>query len=89
MNNARDALLNQCKTLLKNGSSIEAVIHVLREKGLSKVHSMEALVEIGAVSSRNEAKMMVHNSATWLEVRSRDERLHEKLIESLSDKLER
>lgn len=65
-------LLQECRHILERGTGLEAVIGKLRSHGLSKVHSMKALVDLG-VADMAQAKLMIHDSPVWADLRARDE----------------
>ena len=76
--NAMDDVVRECRGLLNCGAPVEELIRALRDRGLSKVHSMKALVDLGIADLR-EAKQVVHGSATWADVRDRDEAFQRRL----------
>jgi hypothetical protein len=76
----REEVLNKCRDKLGYGATIEDIIRALRDSGLSKVHSIKALVDLGQ-ANMSEAKQIVHNSHTWADVRERDEEFHRTLDE--------
>jgi ribosomal protein L7/L12 len=54
-------------------------IAFLRGEGFSKVGSIGVLAEHRGVSL-SEAKVLVHTSEAWIDVRERDDRFHDELI---------
>lgn len=72
----------ECRELVSRGEPIEQVLAHLREVGLSKGQSIRVLVE--AVGYRlPEAKELVHSSAVWSDVRTRDDEFHDELVKIL------
>lgn len=70
--------LKECRHMLESGASVEAVISELRIRGMSKVHSIKALVDLG-VSDLAVAKQLVHDSIAWTDLRDRDDEFHRTL----------
>jgi hypothetical protein len=71
--NTGQTVLDRCREMLRRGAGIEDVLRELRDGGLSKVHSMKALVDLG-YADLAQAKEIVHRSQTWQDVRERDEK---------------
>ena len=67
-----------CREMLKNGASQEDVFGYLRSAGLSKVTSLPILVRVLGISL-DRAKALIHTSATWNDVRARDEKFQASL----------
>jgi Zn finger protein HypA/HybF involved in hydrogenase expression len=68
-------LIDECRVLLATGVPIEAILRLLRERGLSKVESIGVLA--GATKTGlTEAKAIVHFSAAWRDARAAGEQLH-------------
>lgn len=72
-------LLPECRKMLRQGANTEAVLLHLRKSGVNKALSIVALDLLG-VAPLNDGKLLVHNSATWADVRERDEKFHEDLL---------
>lgn len=68
----KEAALLECRKLIGEGASLEAILGILRTAGYSKVHSIKALVDLGQ-ATLGDAKEIVHKSDTWKDVRERDE----------------
>jgi hypothetical protein len=60
-------------------SSNEAVLAALRRAGYSKIESIMALVDLGRAAF-GDAKVIVHESEVWKDVRSRDEEVQRALL---------
>lgn len=75
---------SECREMISRGDSIEQVMAFLRKAGFSKVQSIRILVD-AADYSLSAAKKLVHSSAAWADLRTRDDRFHDDLIENLSD----
>jgi len=71
-------VIEECREMLARGANLEEVIRALRNGGLSKVHSIKALVDLGQ-ANMSESKRIVHNSSTWADVRERDETFQRQL----------
>ena len=65
-------IFNNCKKILSETDSIEFVLKYLREKGYSKIQSMEMLIELKSIKLV-DAKKIVHLSKTWADTRKRDD----------------
>jgi ribosomal protein L7/L12 len=74
-------LLAECEELLSRGQGFEAVVSLLRERGLSKVESISALASAARLPLA-EAKRIVHSSPTWQDARAAGEELHEIIDET-------
>jgi hypothetical protein len=74
----QDAIIEECREMLVHGIKLEEAIRFLRQRGLSKTHSIKALVDLGQVDL-SDAKRIVHDSRTWADVRERDEEFQRKL----------
>lgn len=70
--NTMGDVLSRCRAVLEQGGCVEDVVRLLRDQGLSKVHSMKMLVDLG-LADLGEAKRIVHESATWGDIRARDD----------------
>lgn len=68
---------------LEDGVDREAILIKLKESGLSQVECIRAVVDLG-LSSRSDAKRLVHFSQAWSSSRMQSERLHSNL-EDLMD----
>ena len=80
-----DEALFQARQRLSEGASIEELVSLLRKLGLSKVQSMNALEELTVANARN-AKIIVHTSPTWADVREIHDKLHEELEKAFRSK---
>jgi len=76
MPNVPSAILDACPR------EQDEAIAFLRAAGMSKIQSMAALVE-GLGLSLQQAKVAVHESPTWADVREHDDRFHDSLFEVL------
>jgi len=61
-------------------SDVEGALRLLRDGGYSKVQSIKALTDTDKISLA-EAKVLVHESAVWRDLRQRDSVLQEALEE--------
>jgi len=71
-----DELTNECKQLLKNGDGIQSVLSLLRERTDSKITSIKILAQLLDIPI-GKAKLLVHTSETWEDVKLRDEEFSE------------
>jgi hypothetical protein len=71
-------IVAQCRAMLAKGASTEKVLDLLRSSGFSKVHYMKALVNLGQASMA-DAKVNVHHSSAWTDVRERDAKFRDGL----------
>jgi len=69
--------------MLSSASSLDDIVNFLRRAHCSKAESVEVLMEVGVEYKR--AKLAVHNSETWQDVKERDEQLHADLEQGLPD----
>ena len=60
---------------LQSGRSLEAVVADLKNEGFSRVDSIRAVVEITG-ASLGDAKLIVHRSQAWEDVRQETEDFH-------------
>ena len=67
--------IQELRRLLDENENVDDTIRVLRERGLSKVESIRALVETGRFDM-SLAKSLVHASPAWDDVRERDDGFH-------------
>lgn len=72
-------VIDELRRLLNSGDGdVDVALKVLRDAGYSKVQSTTALAEIGQYSLA-QAKVLVHESRTWKDVRWRDSKFHDTL----------
>ena len=75
-------LIDKCKQMLSDGKTIDDVLKYLRVETNSKVTSIMVVVGLLNISA-GEAKLLVHRSEAWNEVRERDEKIHETIYAEL------
>ncbi|HUQ63999.1 MAG TPA: hypothetical protein VM121_09610 [Acidimicrobiales bacterium] len=83
----RTDLVTRAQDLWAGGRSWTEILDELRRAGASKIDCVRAAVQILRVPTA-DAKMLVHYSDVWADVRGADEQFHESLIaaaESVSD----
>jgi len=68
--------------LWSGGERWDAVLRQLRADGFTKNDAIRASVDVLRLSLA-DAKRLVHGSDAWLDVKERDERLHEALVGEL------
>ncbi len=71
-------IIEDCRELLASGAELDKVIHILRTRGFSKIQTIKALVDLRQ-ATMSQAKIIVHESPTWADVRERDEEFQSKL----------
>ena len=64
--------------------AIESAISELRRQGYSKVQTIKALVDTYGLTL-DVAKDVVHKSPAWADVRERDDRFHEQILQVLQE----
>ena len=69
-------LIDKCKQMFSDGKTTADILKYLREETNSKATSIIVIVDVLNVSA-SEAKILVHRSEIWDDVRERDEQLHE------------
>ncbi len=78
--NRKNAIL-EAQQAFAAGASIEVVIQMLRERGLTKMETMIVLEDdLGVVHS--DAKLAVHRSEAWKDYREAAEALEKELLDS-------
>ena len=83
-------LTTTCKRMLQEGRDSDSIIWFLREQTGKKTISMAVMARILDISL-GEAKLLVHRSQAWADVRERDERFEEDFVaalEQLADECE-
>jgi hypothetical protein len=70
------------KGMLGQGNSVDDVISELKTLGLSKMDSMIALEDYGGLPHA-EAKLAVHQSSAWSDVRAAAEQLESETLSEL------
>ena len=71
-------LAERCRELVARGQHTEEIIAFLRAEGCEKTRTIAILAEALGIELA-EAKELVHFSATWADVRAKDEKFHEVL----------
>lgn len=77
--------IRHAQDVVRDGDSVESVLHALRAHGLSKIETMVVLVKGKICPSLREAKIVVHDSPTWADRREADEEFHARLPDALDD----
>jgi hypothetical protein len=78
----RKPLIERCQGLAAEGRPIEEIIAFLRAEGCQKTETIGLITEaLGIALAR--AKEIVHFSASWADVRERDEKFHETLVQTI------
>jgi hypothetical protein len=84
----RRQLIDECRKLLESKVDREGLVSYLRGQGCLKLDSMAILRQVLDISL-GEAKGLVHCSATWQDVRERDDKFHDILIDEVLPELKR
>ena len=79
-----DPFLPVCRKMLLEGANIEQVLQFLRGSGIDKVRSTIAM-ELLEIAPLREAKILVHESETWADVRERDAKFHDELFDAANE----
>ncbi len=77
-----DKLVAVCAQMLRGDENIEGVLLFLRRNCKNKIASIEVVARLLNISL-GEAKLLVHTSETWLDVRERDEAFHQTVATAL------
>ena len=84
----RRQLIDECRKLLESKVDREGLVSYLRGQGCLKLDSMAILRQVLDISL-GETKGLVHCSATWQDVRERDDKFHDILIDEVLPELKR
>jgi hypothetical protein len=84
----RGQLINECRKLLESKVDREGLVSYLRGQGCLKLDSIAILRQVFDLSL-GEAKGVVHCSAAWQDVRERDDKFHDGLIDEILPELKR
>jgi hypothetical protein len=87
MSDEEDRLTEAARLLHQDGKSLEAILTYLRTESNSKVLAIIVIARVIKMSLE-DAKLLVHESKTWQDVKKRDEEFHEK-INSAMEKMEK
>ncbi len=79
-----ETLLGECRQLQESGAGTESIVRFLREQGLSRIQSMAFLAR-KLNFDLDEAKAIVHGSATWEDTREDTERFLDQLEEGIEE----
>lgn len=74
-------LRTQASAAKEAGASVEAILQLLRSGGCTKSKSLFILSAVLGCGL-DEAKRLVHFSGTWADVRERDERFEDSIVDS-------
>ena len=73
-----EALAERCRGLVAQGRHAEEVMAFLRAEGCGKTKTIAVMADALGIGLA-KAKELVHFSATWADVREKDETFHEML----------
>jgi ribosomal protein L7/L12 len=76
-------LIEELRELYNVNEDMEAIIAALRRRGYSKARSIMAVAEITRLDLQ-DAKIIVHESTTWSDVRE----AHDQFLDEISETLE-
>ena len=82
MSDKLQALLPQCREMLRVSDDIEGVLLLLRRSGCHKIDSIKTLIALKGMNLV-DAKRTVHLSKTWADMRQQDDELAAALIDEL------
>ena len=74
-----EPFIEKCKQMFQAGKTVEDVLKYLRTETGSKIISCMAISDLLNISM-GDAKLLVHRSDAWNDVKERDEELHETFI---------
>jgi hypothetical protein len=77
--NEIEPLIGSCRQMLQEGKTVEDILKYLRAETGDKVTSGMVVADLLNLSM-GQAKLLVHRSEAWDDVRERDEKLHETFI---------
>jgi len=80
--NQVERLIRPSRQMLQDGKSLDDVLEYLKAESKSKMVSILVISKI-MDSSVGDAKLLVHKSKAWKDVKQRDEEIHEKLISEI------
>jgi ribosomal protein L7/L12 len=72
-------LLEDGRRMLLENNDLESILFFLRQHGCTIVDSIRMVAELQGIGL-GEAKLLVHNSETWSDVRLRNEAVQEALL---------
>lgn len=75
------AMVREARQLLAAGESLDAVVQLLKDRGLTKMESMILLEDQLDIEHR-DAKLAVHHSTAWRDSREAAETLEKDLLDS-------
>ncbi len=76
------SLESDLNRVISHDGDTESLLEVMRHHGCSKIESIKLLMQLRKLPLR-EAKLVVHNSHAWQDVKESDEGFHERLAEHL------
>jgi hypothetical protein len=76
-------ILTEAQKMLAAGKGMEAILEMLRTRGLSKVMSIKMLAQLGIPLA--QAKSAVHESEVWSDVRGSHDRFSESIKQLLDE----
>ena len=69
-------------SVLKDSGDTEALLEVMRRNGCAKIESIKILMRVLQIPL-SEAKVAIHNSFVWRDVRDSHEEFHDHLLGEL------
>ncbi|CAA2142180.1 hypothetical protein [Hyphomicrobium sp. ghe19] len=76
--------LSSCEALARSGASVEEILKCMRDAGINKVLSVLLLSRLG-IANMQEAKLIVHNSAVWQDLKNRDEQFEDDVLRAVKE----
>ena len=80
------SLLKDSRRMLSENHDLESVLFFLRQHDCTIVDSIRMVAELQS-SNLDEAKLLVHNSKTWGDIRLHNEKVQEALLGAFDDSL--
>jgi len=77
-----DKLITKCEQMLKDGKDFESVVQFLRRNRGRKITSIEVIALLLDIPI-SKAKILIHTTQTWSDVRKRDEMFEHAVIAAL------
>jgi hypothetical protein len=78
------SVTERCRQMLRSGATVDDILGIMRREGESRIASIAVLMELTGMSLR-EAKIAVHTSSVWGDLRNETEVFHERLEQAAED----
>ena len=74
----------RCGAMIRQGATIEEVLAQMRREGFSRTNAIAVLGAVNGIPL-NEAKLLVHNSSVWADLRQQADDLHKDVESSVNE----